>query len=73
MWENEQQPLLMDRRGRLQPAIYLMSPTLASSHPHHNEHIYSSISLKSNTQLRIQQHFFTQFLPSQALGPVLNL
>ena len=73
MLENEQQYLLMDRRGRLQPTIDLTSPTLASSQPHHNEHLSISISLKSNTQLRIQQHFSTKFLPSQALGSVLNL
>ena len=73
MWQNEQKSLLMDIMGRLQPAIDLMSPTPASSQPHHNDHLSNIISLKSNNQLRIQQHFFTKFLPPGALGFVLNL
>ena len=61
MWESKQ------------PAIDLMSPTPKSSQPHHNEHLSSNISLKSNPQLKFHQHFSTQILPSQALGSVLNL
>ena len=71
--ENEKQSLLMDRRGRLQPASDLMTPGLASSHLYHNKHLTSSISLLSHTQLRIQYHFFTKFLPFLELGYVLNL
>ena len=63
----------MDRSVRLQPVIHFISPTPASSQPHHNEHLSSSISLKSNAQLRIQQHLSNKFLPFQALGSVLNL
>ena len=73
MRESKHKYLLMDRRGRLQPTIDLMSPTPASSQPHQNEHLSSNISLKSNTQLKNQQNLFTLFLPSQALGYVLNL
>ena len=73
IWENEKQTLLKSRKGRLQPMIDLMSPTVASSQPHHNQHLTSSVPLLSLSQLRIQQHFFTKILPSLALGSVLNL
>ena len=73
MWESKKQYLLMDRRRRLKPAIDLMPPTPTSSQTHQNEHLSNSISLKSNSQFRIQQHFSTKFLPSRALGSVLNL
>ena len=53
--------------------IDLMSPSPASSQPHHNEHISNSVSLKSIPQLKFHQHFSTQIIPSQALGSVLNL
>ena len=53
--------------------IHLMSPAPASTQPHRNQHLSSSISFLSLSQLRIQQHFFTKVLPPLALGFVLNL
>ena len=73
MWESKQQILLMDRRGGYNPVIDLLSPSLATSQPHHNSHLSSSILHKSTPQLKFHQHFSTQILPYQALGYVLNL
>ena len=73
MWESKHQYLLMDRRGGYNPMIDLKSPSLATSQPHHNAHLSSSMLHKSTPQLKFHQHFSTQILPSQALGSMLNL
>ena len=61
MWESKQQSLLMDRRGGYNPVIDLMSPSLASSQPHHNVDLSNSMLHKSIPQLKFHQYFSTQF------------
>ena len=57
MWESKQQSLLMDRRGGYNPVIDLVSPSLATSQPHHNVDISSNMSLKSVSSIEIPLEF----------------